>query len=77
MSIHVSCTSCISVEIILAIISTTESKEGEVKSEDLGKDIASVQALLSKHVCIYYVVNHTQKLSIVLLLFFSPITGDF
>lgn len=48
-----------------------------MKSEDLGKDIASVQALLSKHVCIYYVVNHTQKLNIVLLLFFSPITGDF
>ena len=27
-----------------------ESKEGQLKSEDLGKDIASVQALLSKHV---------------------------
>lgn len=28
----------------------TENKEGQLKSEDLGKDIASVQALLSKHV---------------------------
>ena len=26
------------------------SKEGQVKSEDLGRDIASVQALLSKQV---------------------------
>ena len=28
----------------------TENKEGQMKSEDLGKDIASVQALMSKHV---------------------------
>ncbi len=28
----------------------TESKEGQVKSDDLGKDIISVQALLVKHV---------------------------
>ncbi len=26
------------------------NREGQVKSEDLGKDIASVQTLLSKHV---------------------------
>ena len=28
----------------------TESKEGQVKSDDLGKNIVSVQALITKHV---------------------------
>ena len=28
----------------------TENKEGNVRSEDTGKDMASVQALLTKHV---------------------------
>lgn len=30
-----------------------ESKEGRLRSDDFGKDIASVQALLSKQVCLH------------------------
>ena len=30
-----------------------ESKEGHLRSDDFGKDIASVQALLSKQVCLH------------------------
>ena len=33
-------------------VSSTGSKEGQVKSEDFGRDIASVQGLLAKQVTI-------------------------
>ena len=31
-------------------VALSENKEGQVRSEDFGKDIASVQTLQSKHV---------------------------
>lgn len=42
---------------MMFLVTFVESKEGQLKSEDLGKDIASVQALLSKHVRIGLKIN--------------------
>lgn len=41
---------CVGVSDVCVAMLAVGSKEGQVKSEDYGRDIASVQALLSKQV---------------------------